>query len=127
NTHALRITGIPIDAKLIDIKNIINKVNGKTCTIFPAHPNEVTKSAITFIHPENYNKSYRKFNTLNSKIYIFPAEERYYCTSCGDFNHIFKDCNYNNPNGHPPHTKVFLNRQDKFLTQEDHDEFLKKY
>ncbi|GES74519.1 hypothetical protein GLOIN_2v1847066 [Rhizophagus clarus] len=87
-----KITGLHIDMNFYDLKPIINKIKGKTCTLPDINPRQITRTAYVNVHSEDYEKKIRivKINN-NRQIFITPVDTPT-CTVCGHFEHDYNNC-----------------------------------
>ncbi|UZO03330.1 uncharacterized protein OCT59_023737 [Rhizophagus irregularis] len=126
NTPTYVVTGIPLNANILDLEPLINHVKGRSLAFVPTNPNSLHKVAYIYTDCKIDDQSsiIKKFDTPfnGAKLFIFPASQKKYtdtCGYCGDDNHTINDCKETDyvllPNNRGRRfRKKFLARPNKF-------------
>jgi hypothetical protein len=88
-----KITGLPVNATIQDLKPILKNIKAKTCTIQPKHPRATFKCAYVYVEEKDFQEKIVKISTLNTIIYVFPQIINKHCSICGNPSHEFTKCN----------------------------------
>jgi len=123
--HSYKITGLPVDVTIWDLKPLIKKLNGWSCTIMPKYvPQQSTKVAYTYVSNENYMDVIKKFNIFGTKVFVIPNHiKRTCCTICGDPTHNFNNCQKctQQENGFKYAPKVLIHTQNTYRPKYTYD------
>jgi hypothetical protein len=88
-----KITGLPVNATIQDLKPILKNIKAKTCTIQPKHLKATFKCAYVYVKEQDFQEKIIKISTLNTIIYVFPQILNKHCSICGNPSHEFTNCN----------------------------------
>src|SRR5581483_5308537 len=126
NSCAYRITGLPLNTTYLDLKPLIKKLKGRTwtCTT-PKSKFSVTKTANVFVHPKNYTDIKKKYEILDTAVYVLPINDHNYCTYCGSIGHNYQDCNKKNVNNNNSYVNKtrYIPRNRNMLSDQDFKQF----
>ncbi|PKC02791.1 hypothetical protein RhiirA5_424736 [Rhizophagus irregularis] len=91
------VTGIPLNANIFDLKNLITYLKGRTCTFTQTKRTSLHKNAYIYYDLNDYKDStpVPKFSTdfNNSKLFIYKSEAHVRtCGNCGDSTHQINEC-----------------------------------
>ncbi|CAB5165461.1 unnamed protein product [Rhizophagus irregularis] len=126
NTPTYVVTGIPLNANILDLEPLITHVKGRSLAFVPTNPNSLHKVAYIYTdcNIDDQSSIIEKFDTPfnGAKLFIFPASQKKYtetCGYCGDDNHMINDCKETDyvllPNNRGRRfRKKFLARSNKF-------------
>jgi hypothetical protein len=103
------VTGIPLNANVIDLKPIIEYCKGKTCTFNRTNKFSTSKSATIFVNKDDFQDTRKSIGLFNNTIYILPNHKDRFCLNCGHPKHLLQECD------DPKHTinngkKIFSKR-----------------
>jgi len=85
------ITGLPINTNIIDLKPIVKKLSGKTCTI--VRGTKGISTAYVYVKEQDYMDQIKSFNVFGTKIYVIPnGVSTQTCNACGSPTHNIFDC-----------------------------------
>jgi len=69
-SFSYHITGLPINTNIIDLKPIVKKLSGKTCTIVQG--TKGISTAYVYVKEQDYVDQIKTFNVFGTKIYVIP-------------------------------------------------------
>jgi hypothetical protein len=108
------VTGIPLNANVLDLKPIIEHVKGKTCTFNRTNKFLTSKSANIFVNKDDFQDQRKSIELFNNTIYILPNYKDRFCLNCGHPAHLlqqYEDPKHSINNGKKIFSKRFIKRE----------------
>jgi hypothetical protein len=97
-TSYYKITGVPLNANVFDLKPLLTYLKGRTCTFTQTNRSSITKNAFIYVHPDDLKQqNLTRFSTTfssNKKLFIYPSTDLSdkTCRVCGDHSHVMNKC-----------------------------------
>jgi hypothetical protein len=108
------VTGIPLNANVLDLKPLIEHVKGKTCTFNRTNKFSTSKSANIYVNKDDYQDIRKSIDLFNNTIYILPNYKDRFCLNCGHPKHLLQECDdpkHTINNGKKIFSKRFIKRE----------------
>jgi hypothetical protein len=108
------ITGIPLNANVLDLKPIIEHLKGKSCTFSRTNKFSISKSATIFVNKDDFQNTRKSIELFNNTIYILPNFKDRFCLNCDHPKHLLQQCEdskHNVNNGKKIFSKRFIKRE----------------
>jgi hypothetical protein len=108
------VTGIPLNANVLDLKPVIEHLKGKSCTFSCTNKFSTSKSATIFVNKDDFQDTRKSIELFNNTIYILPNYKDRFCLNCGHPNHLLQQCKdpkHNVNNGKKIFNKRFIKRE----------------
>jgi hypothetical protein len=108
------VTGIPLNANVLDLKPVLEHLKGKSCTFSHTNKFSTSKSATIFVNKDDFQDTRKSIELFNNTIYILPNYKDRFCLNCGHPNHLLQQCEdpkHNINNGKKIFSKRFIKRE----------------
>jgi hypothetical protein len=108
------LTGIPLNANVLDLKPVIEHLKGKTCTFNRTNKFSTSKSATIFVNKDDFQDTRKSIELFNNTIYILPNYKDRFCLNCEHPKHLLQQCGdpqHNINNGKKIFSKRFIKRE----------------
>jgi hypothetical protein len=86
------VTGIPLNANVLDLKPVIEHLKGKSCTFSCTNKFSTSKSATIFVNKDDFQDTRKSIELFNNTIYILPNYKDRFCLNCGHPKHLLQQC-----------------------------------
>jgi hypothetical protein len=108
------VTGIPLNANVLDLKPVIEHLKGKSYTLSHTNKFSTLKSATIFVNKDDFQDTRKSIKLFNNTIYILPNYKDKFYLNCGHSNHLLQQCEdpkHNINNGKKIFNKRFIKRE----------------